>query len=210
MHALSRVFPLERVLVHDLDRKRAASLSSRVAPLRLGSVEIEAREVVDLLPECDLLCTATSVAPGAGPVFGADLPANPWLHINAVGSDFPGKVEIPLEFLRRSFVCPDFREQGEKEGECQQLDHTQIGPELLEVVKAPDQFIQHREELSVFDSTGFALEDLVALELLMEYAEEQGVGTFMKFANMTSNPYHPYQFLEEPACRPGLSTTATS
>ncbi len=67
--------------------------------------------------EADIICTATSADSGQGPIF-EDLALQPWVHINAVGSDFRGKVELPLSLLKRSFVCPDLRIQAMQEGEC--------------------------------------------------------------------------------------------
>ena len=52
--------------------------------------------------------TCTSVDIGAGPVIGECTP-RPWLHVNAVGADFPGKVEIPRSLLGAALVVPDIQ-----------------------------------------------------------------------------------------------------
>jgi L-lysine cyclodeaminase len=134
------------------------------------------------------------VGVGAGPVFNGVEP-RPWAHFNAVGSDFVGKVELPISLLRRSFVCPDFREQAVKEGECQQLVNAEIGPNLYEVLQRRDEFCALSERLTVFDSTGWALEDQVTMELLMEYARELGVGRSIAIETVSADALNPYDFL---------------
>lgn len=206
LHAVSRLFDLEQVLIYDSHPERAEDFADRATPVAPEGMLIAPSSLPEIMEQSDIICTATSVEPGSGPVLPADVPTKPWLHINAVGSDFPGKIEVPREFLERSFVCPDFREQVEREGECQQLSSDQIGPELLEVSKAPEAFVCYQEERSVFDSTGFALEDEVALSLLLSRAQECGRGLPMAFESIPSNPYHPYQFLEESS---SMSTPVT-
>ncbi|NDJ60670.1 MAG: ornithine cyclodeaminase family protein, partial [Chloroflexi bacterium] len=119
----------------------------------------------------------------------------PWLHINAVGSDFPGKFEIPVALLERAFVSPDFPLQALAEGECQQLSREQVGPPLFELVRHPEAHHPVREQLSVFDSTGWALEDQVSLEMMLNYARELGVGTEIEIESAFADPLNPYGFL---------------
>ena len=143
-----------------------------------------------------MICTTTSVDVGKGPVF-PDAGIRHHAHINAVGSDFPGKIELPVSLLGRAFVCPDFPEQAIREGECQQLDTDQIGPSLAELVSETSRFESARNELSVFDSTGFALEDFVAMEIAIRHAKQFGLGQWIKLENECRNPYHPYECFQE-------------
>jgi ornithine cyclodeaminase/alanine dehydrogenase-like protein (mu-crystallin family) len=194
MHALSRVLPLEEVLVFDRCPTAAATFARRVAAVNSRGTRVVQVGVEELLSRADVLCTATSVAPGAGPVF-TDSGCRPWLHINAVGSDFPGKIELPPSLLRRSLVCPDFLPQALREGECQQLSRDEVGPALVELVRFADRFKQHREHLTVFDSTGWALEDLVALELLLDLAQAMGIGSWLAIECLAADAKDPYDFL---------------
>jgi ornithine cyclodeaminase/alanine dehydrogenase-like protein (mu-crystallin family) len=148
-------------------------------------------EPAEILREADILVTATSVEVGHGPVF-PDGEHRPWLHINGVGSDFPGKTEIPVSVLQRAIVVPDFLEQARKEGESQQLRPDEVGPGLMELVKDPARHADAREKLTVFDSTGWALEDHVALELLIRHARELGLGTELNIESISPDPHDPY------------------
>ncbi len=192
LHALSRIFDIEKVLVYDLDPAVTQSFSRRTGFLGLEIVPVTREWLPRLVEEADILTTATSVEVGRGPVF-SDNGCKETIHINAVGSDFPGKFEIPLPLLQRSFVCPDFREQAEKEGECQQLNPEEIGPSLAEVVRHPEKYETVWQRRSVFDSTGWALEDQVAMELLLDYAREMGLGTAVELEHAAADPRDPYE-----------------
>lgn len=188
LHALSRVFRLEQVLVHDVDPDAARSFVRRVAFLDL---DVRPTLLPDLEARADILCTATTVAPGAGPVIsGHSLLAH--AHVNAVGADQPGKTELPLALLRRSLVCPDFPAQARLEGECQQLHPDQIGPDLATVVQQPEEFLGWRQRNTVFDSTGHAVEDHVVTRLLLEHARRMQLGTLVALEGLGGDPLDPY------------------
>ncbi|GAA3353888.1 hypothetical protein GCM10017744_009250 [Streptomyces antimycoticus] len=69
---------------------------------------------------------------------------------------------MPLSVLKSAFVTPDHQGQALREGECQQLDQSELGPELPVLCADPALAEGRREQLTVFDSTGFALEDHIA------------------------------------------------
>jgi ornithine cyclodeaminase/alanine dehydrogenase-like protein (mu-crystallin family) len=196
LHALARVFDLEAALVYDADPQASRTFRDRAAflDLEIGMLDSDALDF--LVRSADILCTCTSVDIGRGPVF-ADGAHKPWLHVNAVGSDFPGKFEVPLSFLHRSLVVPDFREQAVKEGECQRLALEAIGPTLAEVVQSPDRYTAARETTTVFDSTGWALEDMVVLEMFSDYAEQLGVGSYVEVESVSADPRDPYFFVNQ-------------
>lgn len=197
LHALSRVFDFDQVLIHDVDAAAMRSFASRVACLGLD-LRIETADLPTLLQHSDILCTATSVDAGAGPVFSNET-LRPWLHINAVGADFPGKVEIPLHVLQHAFVFPDFLDQALKEGECQQLRAEEIHATLVDVIRDPSVYASHRRKLSVFDSTGWALEDEIAATLMLGYADEMGIGQRVALESISPDPKDPYGFMKHVA-----------
>ena len=107
LHAHSRLFDIKRVLAYDTDDSVLASFPERCRFLDLD-IQIVPRQ--ELEEESDIICTATSVGLNAGPVIdGRNVKS--WVHINAVGSDLPGKIELPLQLLNESLVCPDYRAQ---------------------------------------------------------------------------------------------------
>lgn len=192
MHALVRVFPIEEVLISDVDPHNVDTFALRAAEVLPPHVEVKPVPMELIIQTADIVCTSTSVGIGEGPLFD-DLPTKPWLHINAVGSDFPGKYELPAELLRRALVCPDVREQAVKEGECQVLAAEEIGPSLAHVVAHPRAYESWQQDLTVFDSTGWALGDQVAMQLLLHHAARLRLGTAITIEDISDDPLNPYE-----------------
>ena len=194
IHALSRVFRFERILAHDISADAAGSLRDRVAFLDVPVEVVPRTSLATLLESSDILCTCTSAAPGEGPIF-PDFNNRPHLHVNGVGSDFHGKFELPVTLLRRALVCPDFLEQARQEGECQQLDVSEIGPDFTTIVKRSAEYEAAQSALTVFDSTGWAIEDHVVATMMFEFARELGVGRTIALECLPPDPKDPYSLL---------------
>jgi alanine dehydrogenase len=116
---------------------------------------------------CDIVCTIT---PGAEPVITAD-DLKPGQHINALGADGPGKAELTPEALAGCLLFCDEWEQSSHGGEItaaaqagsvKRGDVTELGW-LLTGVSQP----RHDDEITLFDSTGLAIQDLaICVELM--------------------------------------------
>ena len=198
IHALSRVFPIRTIIAHDIRQEAARTLAARITFLDVPVSVVGRESLMDLLTASDILCTCTSSAPGQGSLF-EDFANQPHLHVNAVGSDFRGKVELPVELLRRCLVCPDFREQAMVEGECQQLDGPGIGPDLTTLIQNREAYSHAPSIPTVFDSTGWALEDHVAALMVLDYARDLGIGRHVAFECLFPDPADPYSLLREAA-----------
>lgn len=188
LHGLSQVFDIESVLVYDIDAATAASFADRVA---FVGVPVEIASPERILAESDIICTATSVPVGGGPVL-PEGDHSEHLHINSIGADEVGKTELPKSLLQRAFVCVDHRAQALREGESQQLRPHEIGPSLGHLCAYPDEAVAPRSGLTVFDSTGFALEDHLALDVFLAAAEELGLGTKVSIEHHPENVLDPY------------------
>lgn len=196
-HAICLELPsITEILFYDIDAEVMASLPNRLALLKLP-VALRSATLDEIVAQADIISTATSVDVGGGPVF-PEGNEKPWLHVNAVGSDFPGKTEVPVGLLRRAFVCPDFEGQAIVEGECQQLQPDEIGTDLATIAENPAAFASYKEELTVFDSTGWAVEDLSAMEMLLEYAKEFQLGKHVELESISDDPMNPYELAESP------------
>lgn len=190
-HAISRVRQIDRIRAFDADPAVAASLADRL-PVN-ARVEV-VDSAADAIVGADIVCTATTVDIGAGPVlpmFGL----NAGVHINAVGADFPGKTELPEQLLRNALVVPDEVAQCLKEGECQQLSEGDLGPTLPELVQNAEAFRHWQEQLTVFDSTGWALEDLIAAEIALAHAKRLRIGLHTDLQHNPIDPYAPYEMI---------------
>ncbi|WP_128225888.1 ornithine cyclodeaminase family protein [Halobacteriaceae bacterium SHR40] len=103
-------------------------------------------------------------------------------HINAMGADAPGKHEIADEILTTATIVIDDYEQCTHSGEINVpweaglLDDSDIHGELGDIV-AGDVTGRTSDGVTVFDSTGLAIQDVAAAHVIYEHASEHGIGT---------------------------------
>ena len=92
------------------------------------------------------------------------------MHLNAVGGDCPGKTELHPDVLRRADarVVVEFEPQSRVEGEVQQMAADFPVVEFADVVRGLAPGRRSDDEVTIFDSVGFALEDYATLCLLHE------------------------------------------
>lgn len=90
------------------------------------------------------------------------------VHINAIGGDCPGKTELHRDILLRSKIFVEFTPQTRIEGEIQQLAADHPVSEIWEVLAGRVEGRCHPDEVTLFDSVGFAVEDFSALRYLRD------------------------------------------
>jgi alanine dehydrogenase len=122
--------------------------------------------------DCDVVATTTPVR--------APIIQDEWIHegthINAIGADAPGKEELDPRILSRARVFVDDYDQAVHSGEVNVpirkglFRQEQIAGTLGEVVIGKKKR-ETREEITIFDSTGLAIQDLALAHLIMERAE---------------------------------------
>lgn len=88
------------------------------------------------------------------------------IHINGVGGDCPGKTELHTDILRRADIFVEYAPQARIEGEIQQLPHDYPVVELWEVITGRTEGRRSAEQITLFDSVGFAIEDFSALRFV--------------------------------------------
>jgi len=97
------------------------------------------------------------------------------VHLNAVGGDCPGKTELQASILNRASVFVEFEEQTRHEGEIQQMDADFPVTELWQVLTGAAPGRRTRDDITLFDSVGFALEDFSALRYLYDEVCQRGL-----------------------------------
>ena len=100
----------------------------------------------------------------------------PGMHINGVGGDCPGKTELHPGVLSMSRVFVEFEPQSRIEGDIQQMPADFAVTELWRVLTGQAAGRTGADQVTVFDSVGFALEDFSALRLMGELAAALGLG----------------------------------
>jgi len=124
----------------------------------------------------DVVCTLT---PSQSPIIRKEW-VKPGTHINAVGADAPGKQELDPSIIKESIVVVDDIKQASGSGEINvpiQKGIYSVGEvygTLAEVVAGKKKGRAHNNDVTVFDSTGIAVEDIAVAKLLFEKAQERG------------------------------------
>ena len=90
------------------------------------------------------------------------------VHINAIGGDCPGKTELAPAILKRSDIFVEFPEQTRIEGEIQQLEPDHPVTELWQVIAGTASGRRSEDQITLFDSVGFAIEDFSALRYVRD------------------------------------------
>ena len=127
-----------------------------------GNAAVAASEVV---------ITATT---GGGPLF--DLEAvRPGTHLNCVGTDTKGKRELPAGLLARARVWVDDKAQSLQIGELQWAPGTPC-TEIGDVISGKAVVRRAATDITVFDMTGIALQDLTVARMLQTRATASGTG----------------------------------
>jgi ornithine cyclodeaminase len=98
------------------------------------------------------------------------------VHINGVGGDCPGKTEIDANVLIEGSIFVEYAPQSRIEGDIQQLSDDHPVTEFWQVIANQHPGRRSNNEITIFDSVGFALEDYSALRLLKDLIVEYTVG----------------------------------
>lgn len=153
------------VLLWDVDRDRAEKVADELGARVAGSAE----EALG----ADLVVTVT---PGHEPLY-REGSLQPGQHVSLMGADGPGKAEIDVSELVRTHVFCDDWEQASHNGEIVHavdagaLTREEV-TELAQVLAGDADGRRAPEEITTFDSTGLAIQDLAISLAAMEALDE--------------------------------------
>ncbi|RLM59759.1 ornithine cyclodeaminase family protein [Halobellus sp. Atlit-31R] len=173
LRAISQVRDVETVVISDLDEERVADFVDAFDDgfdVRAGSVEEAAA--------CDVLSTVTPVE---SPIVPREAVGD-HTHINAMGADAEGKHELDDQILLDAKLVIDDYEQTTHSGEINVpwsagvLDDGDIYGSVGEIVTGAKAGRTDTDGISVFDSTGLAIQDVAAAHVVYEHATERGNG----------------------------------
>jgi len=181
--ALARVLPVEKVFAFDSNNAQAQSFARELAEeLR---IKVEAvRELENAVRQSDICITCT---PSKQFFLKSDFVV-PGTFIAAVGADSPEKQEIEPSLMRDNKVVADILEQCASIGELHHaldagvFSKENVHAELGAVIAGVKPGRTSSEEIIIFDSTGMALQDVVAAALVYQKAVSMGKGTRIDFA----------------------------
>ena len=176
---LQAVLPVERVTVVGRSPERARAFAIRMAG-ELGLPVEVTRDRRAAVAGADLVTCATT---SATPVFdGRD--ARPGTHVDAVGAFQATTREVDTTLVRRAQVAVDTYEGAWEEAgdllipiKAGAITRRHVRAELAELVSRRKRGRSTREEITLFKSVGFALEDAATARLAYDRAVASNVGT---------------------------------
>lgn len=164
--ALREVRPIASVAAWSPTPVHVTALGDQVRALGLDFTAASTAAVA--VREADIVVTVT---PSTVPLLHlADIPAG--AHINAMGSDTLGKRELSADLMAGARVWADDLAQAGQIGECQHLPNLATAGELGDLLIGG--FQRHDGEVTIFDGTGLALQDLAAASLILAAAVDDG------------------------------------
>jgi alanine dehydrogenase len=185
--ALHELFAIEKVKVWSKTASNAGKYSTEVAK-RLG-IEVQAtanpREAV---ADADIIVTAT---PSRTAIVMDDW-IQPGVHINAIGADGPGKQELDPKIMKRAKIVVDSLKQCRVIGEIQHalaqglIRDSDIHAEIGEILTGKKSGRESDDEITLFDSTGLAAQDIAAANIVYQLAKKTGMGKSVTL--LESNP----------------------
>jgi alanine dehydrogenase len=174
LDAIADVRPIETVVVSDVDDERVQAFIDAYEEqfdVQSGSIEDAAA--------CDVLSTVTPVE---DPIVERGAVGD-HTHINAMGADAVGKHELSDEVLTDAKLVIDDYEQCTHSGEINVpwsagvLDDDDLYAELGEIVTGGKPGRTDDDTITVFDSTGLAIQDVAAARIVFRRAESDSEGT---------------------------------
>lgn len=170
---------LDQVLVWgpDADAPRRDGLIGQMS-IEFPHLRVTRARTVAEAAGADIVCTST---PARKPLVDAQSVA-PGTHINALGADGPGKQELDPAILGPALVVVDEMDQAIHGGEINvavaagTYRPDQIGGTLYDVISGRHPGRRSDSQISVFDSTGLAIQDIAVAVRVYEAALERKMG----------------------------------
>ena len=172
--ALKEVFDIEKALCYDISGRNAKKFAEMVRRAGIDAKITDAEGAC----RCDILVTTT---PSRKPVVKAE-----WIqegvHVNAIGADAPGKQELDPEILKKAKIVVDDYQQAIHSGEVNvPISEGIITPEGIhasigEIIAGMKSGRESDDEITIFDSTGLAIQDIATARVVFEKAVKLGIG----------------------------------
>ena len=175
---------IDRLQIWDIDP--AATDKFRANMAGLGFDVVAARSAPDAVLGADIVTTVT--ADKARATILSDNMIGSGTHINAVGGDCPGKTELAPAILSRGTVFVEYPEQTRIEGEIQQMPADFPVTEIWRVITGDAPGRSSADEITIFDSVGFGIEDFSALSYLYDLL---GAGDYTRRLDLIAEPADP-------------------
>jgi alanine dehydrogenase len=171
IEAHAQLFDLDIIKVYDQSSEHVRRLIDNLAEYPIEECSLQEAA------SCDILCTLTT---SRMPLVKREWIA-PGMHINAIGADASGKEELEPAILKEAMVVVDDLRQAGLAGEINVpitkgvFSIEEVYGTLGEIIAGRKQGRKNKDIITVFDSTGLAIEDLAVAKLIYEKAEKSGI-----------------------------------
>lgn len=181
---------IEEIAVYDVDPGATDKLVRNLAAWPALRI-VRAASVADAVRGADIVTTVTADKAYAT-ILTPDM-IEPGMHINAVGGDCPGKTELHADVLRGARVFVEYEPQTRVEGDIQQLPADFPVVELWRVLAGAQEGRRSADQVTVFDSVGFALEDYSTLRYVLEQSTRRNLGVDVDLVPHADDPKDLFQ-----------------
>jgi ornithine cyclodeaminase/alanine dehydrogenase len=179
LQSVLQVLPIESVFAYDVDPAAAHRFAENNQRLNVGAIE----DVQEAIRKSDVVVTCTP----ARKFFVRSRDVRPGTFIAAVGADNEHKQEIDPRLFVKNKVVVDSITQCLKIGDLHHAvaegfaSAASVYAELADVIAGKAVGRNSQDEITIFDSTGIAVEDAAAAALVFEKATHTGVGSNFSF-----------------------------
>jgi alanine dehydrogenase len=189
VEALREVLPIRQVLAWDKDATRAADFAQEVDAMpRVSAKTVTRLEEGSLVSDVIVTCTTSKTA------FLKPEHIRPGTFIAAVGADSPSKSEITPDLMECATVVVDVLDQCIAMGDLRlalatnALSSIDVNADLCELVTCSRTGRRNADEITLFDSTGTAIEDVASAAVAYERALAAGRFSQFRFASEPAPP----------------------
>ncbi len=182
MALLSLYGEIEEVRVWSRTKSTRDAFVAEMKPDSNVAKMVATDKVKDAVEGASIVVTTT---PSRKPIVMSD-----WVedgtHLSCIGADAPGKEELDPEILKRAKIIVDDWEQASHSGEINvplskgMITRQNIWGEIGEVVAGLKLGRTSLDEITIFTSTGLAVQDAVTAELAYKKAVAKGIGKFVE------------------------------
>ncbi len=185
--------PFSTVYYYDIDPMAMEKFAANLADTSLTLVACH--DIPSTLQHADIAITATAAKKQQCLFDINQCPAG--LHINAIGGDCPKKTELPAEMLHQCKVVVEYLPQTLIEGEIQQAGTACVDASLWQIITKEKTGRDSQEQITLFDSVGFALEDYSVLRLVYELTKTLNITTPLNMIPNLTNPKDLYSLIRD-------------
>jgi ornithine cyclodeaminase len=176
---------IEEIRAFDLDPAATQKMKQNLAEYPNLKVTVCA-STTEACKGADIITTVTADK-AAAIVITPDM-IEPGMHLNGVGGDCPGKTEMHADVARNAKVFVEFEPQTRIEGEIQQLEPNSPVHDLWRVLTGEIAGRDSADQVTLFDSVGFALEDYSTLQYIYKEAIKRNIGIDIELVPTPDDP----------------------